>query len=1100
MKSYVVWLISFCFLISLFVYGVEITINTQSNRNPISPYIYGTNQDREGVNNTARRFGGNRTTGYNWENNASNAGSDWYHSSDHYIPWSMGLPQDQYTIPGRCLTYFHEISLQKGAVSGITLQLAGYVAKDTNGIVTEQETAPSSRWCEVKFRKNGQLNLIPDLNDNYVYLDECVNFLINRFGQAKDGGILVYMLDNEPDLWKYTHPRIHPSTTTCRELIQKSTTVASMVKDLDPSALVFGYTSYGFMGYYSLQDAPDWQEVKSSNHRWFIDWYLEQMRIASQQQNRRLLDVLNVHWYPEATGDGVRITTNEESHNNNPNIIRARLQAPRTLWDPTYKTSQKGTITAGENSWINQWFPEYLPILPNLQQSINQFYPGTKLAITEYSYGGESHVSGGIALVDVLGIFGKYGIFWASLWGSDGPYTRSAFNLYLNYNNNGGKFGDTSVYAETNDIENTSVYASIMSDVGDRELHIIVLNKNLQQDLQVNFNITSQTNYQYCEVWGFDSNSSQITQRSPVTNITNNRFTYTIPKLSALHFILTGTQQSNLPPSTPARPYGPTEVYMGPAYTYYTISTDPNNDMIYYVFDWGDGSISTSSLFFSGATGYITHTFNSPGEYNIKVKAVDTKQAESSWSEPLTITVLNETIIPRQKFTVYDGESSTTSLSYGGAWAGPPPNSKVSEVTTVSFSPTHSLEVSLEWSDWWGGIGYNWAGWWRQDRILNLWGFEMLECWIKVSQLPQSAKILFRLKDEENNLSNAVDIMNYLGTDYINRWKLIRIPLTEFFPVEISTGANRSRIWELQVDVTNVQQGTALIYLDDIGFLYYSSQEDNPPFVSILFPYNNSVCSGTVNVQINATDDKGISKVLLYIDNICVSTMTSSFSYLWDTTLYSDGSHVIKAVAYDTQNKTSQASIIVTVNNSSTTTDTPPKINSVEGISDTLYGVITITVQATDDHKIQKVELLLDGVVIATVSSAPYVFQLNTYEYEVGPHTLIIKVYDDKNQSTQQSYQVYFGSQPSQPPDGQQSTVTLPEVLILTPNKDNINETLSCSDQLLLMKLYDSKGKLVCELKDKFDEEFKKIRSGFYIYKATLKTGEVKVGSVYILK
>ena len=59
---------------------------------PISPYIYGTNQLLVGGENwTAMRFGGNRLTGYNWENNASNAGSDWNQSSDDYLASSFGV-------------------------------------------------------------------------------------------------------------------------------------------------------------------------------------------------------------------------------------------------------------------------------------------------------------------------------------------------------------------------------------------------------------------------------------------------------------------------------------------------------------------------------------------------------------------------------------------------------------------------------------------------------------------------------------------------------------------------------------------------------------------------------------------------------------------------------------------------------------------------------------------------------------------------------------------------------------------------------------------------------------------------------------------------
>lgn len=65
---------------------VAITINSSLNRAPISPYIYGTNAaltQTEGW--TAFRQGGNRLTAYNWENNASHAGDDYYHSNDNFL-------------------------------------------------------------------------------------------------------------------------------------------------------------------------------------------------------------------------------------------------------------------------------------------------------------------------------------------------------------------------------------------------------------------------------------------------------------------------------------------------------------------------------------------------------------------------------------------------------------------------------------------------------------------------------------------------------------------------------------------------------------------------------------------------------------------------------------------------------------------------------------------------------------------------------------------------------------------------------------------------------------------------------------------------------
>ena len=65
---------------------VNFTVNPAQTQ-AISPYIYGINGDLTGdySNNTLLRSGGNRLTAYNWENNASNAGSDWYFQNDNLM-------------------------------------------------------------------------------------------------------------------------------------------------------------------------------------------------------------------------------------------------------------------------------------------------------------------------------------------------------------------------------------------------------------------------------------------------------------------------------------------------------------------------------------------------------------------------------------------------------------------------------------------------------------------------------------------------------------------------------------------------------------------------------------------------------------------------------------------------------------------------------------------------------------------------------------------------------------------------------------------------------------------------------------------------------
>lgn len=504
--------------------NVTFNINTNAGRKPISSWIYGMNFTTDlPVKNAAEnyrslRLGGNRMTGYNWENNASNAGNDYIHSSDSYLCSILGATSTECNAPGGVLLKFHETA--NGNYALATLPAAGYVAADKNGSVSSGETAPSARWKGIRHIKGAPFTLTPNVSDSFVYTDEAVNFLVNRLGTAANGGIKGYCLDNEPALWPSTHPRIHPAQTGAAEVATKNIALAKAIKAVDPTAETFGGVFYGFSGYYNMQNAPDWNAVKGS-YSWYIDYFLDKFKTESTAANKRLLDVLDIHWYPEAIGT-VRITSSSATSRQDK---LARMQAPRTLWDSTYT----------ENSWIAQYFSSYLPLLRRMNTSINQYYPGTKLSISEYNYGGGDDISGGIAQADVLGIFGKYGLYSAHMWSINtaNTYFKSAFRMYNNYNGSNRGFGNTSISATASDIATTSVYASIDGN-DDSVVHILAINKS---SAAVNGNFNLGAAYGSASVYRFDSMSSNISKLNDVA-INGTSFTYQLAPVSVSHLVV----------------------------------------------------------------------------------------------------------------------------------------------------------------------------------------------------------------------------------------------------------------------------------------------------------------------------------------------------------------------------------------------------------------------------------------------------------------------------------------------------------------------------------------------------------------------------------
>lgn len=437
--------------------AVAFTIDPAANLQPISRFIYGTNTVAPAAaGHTLERLGGNRWTAYNWETNASNAGSDWYFQNDSYLGGG--------TAPGGAVAPTLQRTADRNQAALVTVPINGYVAADKNADGDVRNSGPS--YLQTRFKpldptKGAAFSLTPDTADGYVYADEFVNWVNTTYPnrQTDPTKPIWFSLDNEPDLWRSTHAAVHPNPVTYAELVQKTTDYASAIKAVAPGSLVFGPVSYGWNGFTTLQDAPD------AAGRDFLNFYLAQMKAAGQTAGRRLVDALDLHWYPEAQGGGVRIT----EQNNSAAVVAARLQAPRSLWDPTYT----------ETSWITQWSTGGpIDLINRMEGKIAAHYPGTKLAVTEYNYGGGDHISGGIAQADVLGVFGREGVYAASQWQlyASEPFVAGAFAMFRNFDGAGGTFGDTSVSATTTNTADSSVYASVDS-ADPNVLVVVAINK-----------------------------------------------------------------------------------------------------------------------------------------------------------------------------------------------------------------------------------------------------------------------------------------------------------------------------------------------------------------------------------------------------------------------------------------------------------------------------------------------------------------------------------------------------------------------------------------------------------------------------------------------
>ncbi|MBQ5320022.1 MAG: glycoside hydrolase [Oscillospiraceae bacterium] len=507
--------------------ATEITVYPDEGHKGISPYIYGVNSgvDLTTVSAKSFRLGGNRMTAYNWENNMSNAGSDWHNSADMYLVNNVA-EQFKRVPGGAALNASYEAANGNVPYTLLSLQMLGYVSSAKRGQLNENAVAPSEYWKEVVNRKDGEFSIEPDKKDDYIYTEEYLNYLFENIGKSdSETGFKAYALDNEPGLWHHTHSLIQPEHLKCSELIEKSVDLAALVKEMDSGAEVFGPSLFGYSAFDSFAGAPDWEGLKSENdYLWFIDYYLDEMKKAEDECGTRLLDVLDIHFYTEAKGACGERSCN---HYDNDECVQARLDSVRSLYEDGYL----------ENSWIVDTGAEFFPLLPNLQQSIDKYYPGTKIAFTEYNFGGGDHISGAVTQADMYGIFAEYGVYFATMWSFDNnAYQLAAINMFTNYDGAGNGFGDTLVKTVCEN-DKISVYSSVDSE-DDSVVKIIAVNKDIHGETPVSIAVSSEVEFANAEVYELYGDKAEIRVADGIENISENSFTYTLKPLSVTEFVV----------------------------------------------------------------------------------------------------------------------------------------------------------------------------------------------------------------------------------------------------------------------------------------------------------------------------------------------------------------------------------------------------------------------------------------------------------------------------------------------------------------------------------------------------------------------------------
>ena len=524
---------------------VAVSVDAALNSKPISPMIYGvafgSSNQLAALNSPLNRSGGNSETRYNWQLNAHNHANDWYFESladssatpgaaaDAHVAGSQAVGASaMLTVP--MIGYLPKLGANRGRLASYSIAKYGpQTANDAQWFADAGNGVSVTNNKAITWNDPTDANILTDSNFQEAWL----RHLTNRWGASTNGGIRYYCLDNEHTLWHSTHRDVHPVGATMREIRDRFHDYAGKVKAVDTGAQVLAPEEWGWTGYlYSGYDAqwastvgswnPSLMPDRSTNGGWdYLPWFLNQARLHEVATGQRLLDIFTVHIYPQ--GGEFGDDTSEA-------MQLRRNQSTRSLWDTNYL----------DPTWINS----VVKLIPRIKGWVAAYYPGTKTGITEYNWGAEGHINGATAQADILGIFGREGLDYATRWTTPaaGSPVFKAIQMYRNYDGARSTFGDRSVAASGPNPDQVAVFAALRASDG--ALTVMAINKQLGKSATCAVAVTNFYGAGIAQVWQLTS--ANVIAREPDVAFPGASFTNTVPAQSITLFVVQPGPQPTL--------------------------------------------------------------------------------------------------------------------------------------------------------------------------------------------------------------------------------------------------------------------------------------------------------------------------------------------------------------------------------------------------------------------------------------------------------------------------------------------------------------------------------------------------------------------------
>jgi hypothetical protein len=490
---------------------VRVDIDLTKPTKPVSPYIYGKNnvlpstflnsgttdeitKAREARVRFVRQGGGNNSTKYNWRLKLSSH-PDWYNNV-YSNDWDIAAKNMFDKLPG---------------VQGMwSFQLLGMAASNANNNFADWSYNQSQWWSGVaqnlagggQPNKAGGAKATVEGNPNLYLMkwtaDSTVGILDKWFG-AKGLGydknkIRYWSMDNEPEIWSGTHDDVMKTQCSAEEFMQLYFKVAKAARAKYPEIKLSGPVPANEWQWYRWGN----DGIPSDGRKYcWLEFFIKRIAEEEKASGIRLLDVLDIHYYPE-TSDAEKC-----------------VQLHRVFFDRNYDYPEANGVHTVNGGWDSNINKEY--ILGRCSDWLTKYMGanhGVGLAVTETGMKSTNANVQAVWYASTMGEFMKNGVEIFTPWSWDiGMW--ETLHLFSRYNQ------ENYIQAASQNETLISAYPTI--NTTSDSMTVVLVNRSLSEKQTVDLNFSGcQINPGACPMYSISGLGSTETFFSHANNALKN--------------------------------------------------------------------------------------------------------------------------------------------------------------------------------------------------------------------------------------------------------------------------------------------------------------------------------------------------------------------------------------------------------------------------------------------------------------------------------------------------------------------------------------------------------------------------------------------------